>query len=163
MIGWPADKQGAGREGAPTGGAATSSSVRSNILLLLRQNNLTLPDQREMGKINTNTNCLSGRTTAAKKEEKKVHNTIRSVTPLRLQRLEVQWEAAAAGLGRQPSVTPPTKLLGAAPETNKRTNKQEKKIDRFQISTVFLNFRQRRQKEGGKKWHGGKQHFEGGL
>lgn len=49
------------------------------------------------------------------------------MTPLGLQRLEVQWEAAAAGLGRQPSVTPPTKLLGAAPETNKQTNKQEKK------------------------------------
>lgn len=74
-VDWPADKQGAGREGAPTGGAATSSSVRSNVLLLLRPNNLTLPDQREMGKINTNTNCLSGRTTAAKKEKKKKYNT----------------------------------------------------------------------------------------
>lgn len=56
------------------------------------------------------------------------HNTIRSVTPLRLQRLEVQWEVGgAAGLGRQSSVTPPTKLLGAVPETNKPTNKQGKK------------------------------------
>lgn len=72
------------------------------------------------------------------------------MTPLGLQRLEVQWEAAAAGLGRQPSVTPPTKLLGAAPETNKQTNRK-KKIDRFEISTVFLNFRQRRQKERKRK------------
>lgn len=122
-------KQGAGREGAPTGGAATSSSVRSNILLLLRPNNLTLPDQREMGKNKHKYKlplCSDNRRKKGKKK-KVQHNTIRSVTPHVLQRLEVQWEAAAAGLGRQPSVTPPTKLLGAAPETNKRPNEQEKK------------------------------------
>lgn len=56
-------------------------------------------------------------------KKKKYNNTIRSVTPLRLHRLEVLWEAAAAGLGGQPSVTPPTKLLGAAPQTNKQEKK----------------------------------------